>query len=66
MKTVLVYDSIFGNTEKIARAIGKALESHGEVEQIRVGDAQPGHFDQPLLFRSIWMGSRPPVSKGPE
>jgi flavodoxin len=44
MKAVLVYDSIFGNTEKIARAIGKALESQGEVELVRVGEAQPGQL----------------------
>jgi flavodoxin len=41
MKAVLVYDSIFGNTEKIAKAIGHALETQGEVELMRVADAQP-------------------------
>ncbi|GAH67112.1 unnamed protein product, partial [marine sediment metagenome] len=36
MKTLIVYDSIFGNTEKIALAIGNSLSSKGNVETYRV------------------------------
>jgi len=36
MKTLVVYDSVYGNTEKIAKAIGDAIT--GEVEVLRVGD----------------------------
>jgi flavodoxin I len=36
MNTLVVYDSVYGNTEKIARAIGENLS--GEVRVIRVGD----------------------------
>ena len=36
MKTLVVYDSVHGNTEKIARAIGSAIE--GEVQVLRAGD----------------------------
>lgn len=35
MKTLVVYDSIYGNTEIIAQAIGDAIP--GEVEVLRVG-----------------------------
>lgn len=35
MKILIIYDSIFGNTEKIARAVAKSLESQNEVTFIR-------------------------------
>ena len=38
MKAMVIYDSIFGNTEQIARAIGKALSSRMNVETLRVSD----------------------------
>jgi flavodoxin I len=41
MKALVIYDSFFGNTEKIARAIGEALGEQMEVEVRRVGDVQP-------------------------
>jgi len=41
MKTLVVYDSFFGNTEKIARAIGDALGYPDDVEILRVGDVKP-------------------------
>lgn len=37
MKFFVIYDSVFGNTERIAQAIGSALEAQGEVEVQRVG-----------------------------
>lgn len=40
MKAMVVYDSMYGNTGKIAEAIGKALGSE-EVEVLRVGDVKP-------------------------
>ena len=36
MKALIVYDSVYGNTEKIARAIGGAIT--GEVKVLRVGE----------------------------
>ena len=36
MKTLVVYDSLYGNTETIAQAIGAALT--GEVKVLRVGE----------------------------
>ncbi len=38
MKYLVVYDSIFGNTEKIAQAVGQALAAVGEGQVIKVGD----------------------------
>ena len=36
MNTLIVYDSVFGNTEKIARAIGASLYTQGNVETLPV------------------------------
>jgi len=37
MKALIVYDSVFGNTEKVAQAMGAALEGQAEVTTKRVG-----------------------------
>ncbi len=39
MKALVIYDSFFGNTEKIARAIGAALDDAAEVPVLRVSAA---------------------------
>jgi flavodoxin I len=38
MKTMIVYDSLYGNTEKIAQIVGNTIRKQGEVEVIRVGN----------------------------
>ncbi len=38
MKNLIIYDSIFGNTEQIAKAIGAGLGSPTEVELLKAGD----------------------------
>ena len=40
MKALVVYDSVFGNTEKVAQAIGDALGA----QTLRVGDVKPEHL----------------------
>jgi flavodoxin I len=40
-KTLVIYDSAFGNTEKVAQAMGEALASQTEVEVRRVTDVRP-------------------------
>lgn len=51
MKTLIVYDSFFGNTEIIARAIKEALESEENVELIHVKNVMPEHMSNlKLLF----------------
>jgi len=44
MKALVIYDSFFGNTEKIAQAIGEALSSHGKVQVLKVSNAKPEHL----------------------
>jgi len=44
MKALVVYDSVFGNTEQVAQAIGQALEAAGDVAVVRVGEVKPGQW----------------------
>ena len=44
MKALVVYDSVYGNTEKIARAIGEALAAGAEVDVLRVGEVKPAQL----------------------
>jgi flavodoxin len=39
MQTVVIYDSKFGNTEKIAQAIGRGLSAHADVRVMSTCDA---------------------------
>jgi flavodoxin len=41
MKTMVVFDSVFGNTEKVAREVAGALGAYGEVILARVGETRP-------------------------
>ena len=46
MKTLVVYDSLYGNTAQVAEAIGAAIA--GESQVLRIGEAKPselGSFD---------------------
>lgn len=43
MNTLVVYDSVYGNTEIIARAIGGELS--GEVQVLRVGQVSAGAWE---------------------
>jgi flavodoxin len=42
MKTIILYDSMYGNTQKIAQAIGDGLT--GEVKVVRIGEANPSEL----------------------
>ena len=42
MKALVIYDSLYGNTEKIAKAIGGAIT--GEVKVLPVGQANPAEL----------------------
>lgn len=61
MKALVVYDSFFGNTEKIAQAIGAALGTAPEVAVLRVGDVTPQHLAEldVLVVGSPTRGFRP-------
>jgi Flavodoxin len=39
MKSIVMYESMFGNTEEVARAIAGGLKRCGDVELVEVGDA---------------------------
>lgn len=41
MKALIVYDSFFGNTEKVAQAIGKSLGAAKDVTVVKVDAVQP-------------------------
>jgi flavodoxin len=44
MKITIVYDSVYGNTEKVARAIAEAISPSNEVKVLRAGDANPSEL----------------------
>jgi len=65
MKTLVVYDSVYGNTEKIARAIGGAITGEGKV--IRAGEVDPAELKtiDILIVGSPTYGGRPtPAMQG--
>lgn len=61
MKALIVFDSVFGNTEKIAQAMGEALASQGNVQVVRVSDLKPEQLVgvDHLLVGSPTRGFRP-------
>ena len=48
MKVLVVYDSLYGNTEKIAKSIGSAIT--GEVKVLPVAEANPTEIKSVDLF----------------
>lgn len=61
MKVLIVYDSVYGNTEKIARAVAGAITPFGEVKVLRVGEAnlpELGSIDL-LIVGSPTQGGKP-------
>ncbi|MFW6056409.1 MAG: flavodoxin family protein [Chloroflexota bacterium] len=59
MKALIVYDSVHGNTQKVAQAIGDVIE--GEVSVCRVGEATAADFKSLdlLVIGSPTHGGRP-------
>jgi len=65
IKTLIVYDSVYGNTEKIAKAIGDAII--GEVKVLRVGEVNISELKtfNLLIVGSPTQGGRPtPAMQG--
>lgn len=50
MSVLIIYDSVYGNTEKIAQAIGNALEEQNAVSLVRVDDANLDLFKDITLL----------------
>jgi flavodoxin I len=61
MKALVVHDSVFGNTEQVAQAIGNALEPREDVEILRVGNVTPERLTgvKLLIVGSPTRGFRP-------
>jgi flavodoxin len=59
MKTLVIYDSVYGNTEEIAKAIGSAI--NGEVKVLRASDVKPSELESLnlLIVGSPTQGGRP-------
>ncbi len=64
MKALIVYDSVYGNTEKIARAIAGALTPSGEVKVLRAGEVHPSELESVdlIVVGSPTQGGRPTLA----
>ena len=45
MKTLVIFDSYFGNTEQVARAVGNTLSSQGTEEIVKVSEVSPQQME---------------------
>ena len=61
MKVLVMYDSVFGNTEQVAQAIGQALGSQEDVGTLRVTSVTPEQLTglNLLIVGSPTRGFRP-------
>jgi flavodoxin len=61
MKALIVYDSVYGNTEKIARAIADGITPSGEAKVLRAGEANRSELESVdlLIVGSPVHGGRP-------
>ena len=61
MKSLIVYDSVYGNTEKIARAIAEAIAAFGEVGVLPAREVNPSELASIdlLIVGSPTHGGRP-------
>jgi flavodoxin I len=61
MKALIVYDSVHGNTEKIARAIAEAITPSNEVKVLQAGEANASELASVnlLIVGSPTHGGRP-------
>jgi flavodoxin I len=50
IKIIIIYESFFGNTEQIAKAIGEGLGTAAEVKIIKVGDVKPENLKEADLL----------------
>jgi flavodoxin I len=76
MKSLVVFDSLFGNTEMVARAVAEALGEHGEARAVRVAEVEPWHLEgiellvvgsptqkfRPTPATLAWLAKLPPAT----
>ena len=62
MRALIIYDSVYGNTEKLAKAIGNAIS--GDVKVLRVGEVNPAELNEVnlLVIGSPTFGGKPSQS----
>ena len=51
MNTLVVYDSLFGNTERVAQAVAEALRAFGQVQAVRIEPSQSDELQRQALLR---------------
>ena len=61
MKVLIVYDSVYGNTEQIAKAVAGAITPSDGVKVLRAGEANPSELESIdlLIVGSPTQGGRP-------
>ena len=61
MKALIVYDSVYGNTERIARAMAEVIAPSGEGKALRAGEANLSELESLdlLIVGSPTHGGRP-------
>jgi flavodoxin I len=61
MTSLVVFESFFGNTELVSRAVAEALEAGGEARALRVSELEKHHLDgvQLLVVGSATRAFRP-------
>ena len=64
MNTVVVYDSQYGNTERIAQTIADALRAFGQAQAVRVDPARPVSLQEVdlLILGSPTQGLKPTLA----
>jgi flavodoxin len=64
MNTFVIYDSQYGNTERIAQAIADTLRAFGQAQAVHVDPAQPVSFQgvDLLILGSPTQGFRPTLA----
>ena len=45
MRTVIIYETLFGNTQRVAEELARVAREHGEVDMVPVEEAPPGIAD---------------------
>ena len=45
MKTVIIFESVYGSTEQVAKELAAVARQHGEAEMVRAEDADAGSLE---------------------
>lgn len=64
MKVLIVYDSKFGNTEKVAKAMGEAIKDSNEISVLSVNECSNSTLDKVNLLivgSPTWAGKPTPT-----